>query len=453
MEEIMKKILSIALIAALTVCSVFAATFTGSAALELGYDLDTKDYGFANNASTKLNFGFELGSGEGGQAGEKDLRAEIAGTFKVEFKAADYKASGAAVNATVSELKLTKANILYKDVLTVGILDAGSSADYASSYNVRSADGKVTKKGKTTSNLIQSLSGVPGFTVTANKLGVTGGFGLTGKADDTKVYNVLAYATLADKELAEGFKLSVGAGALLKGDAKTSNSTIQANLKAAYAKDELSASAALDFQTVLVKDQDAKVGFESSIAAAYDFVSLKAYLYSMDKFENFIADAKIAAEKTFDIEEGVSVTANGSFEANNIADKTRDANDETEQNGGKQEFTIAAGASATVDVFTFGLKASYGIKAKVLSITPSVKYAHEMFTASLSGTFETVIETEKSNVLSIEASITSDKVIDGATLALTYDKASYTGAYMNLLKDQTKEQSLGKITASATVKF
>ena len=446
----MKKILSIALIAALTVCSVFAATFTGSAALELGYDLDTKDYGFANNASTKLNFGFELGSGEGGQAGEKDLRAEIAGTFKVEFKAADYKASGAEVKATVSELKLTKANILYKDVLTVGILDAGSSADFASSYNKISSG---SDKGKTVSDLIAALKGVPGFTVTANKLGVTGGFGLTGKADDTKVYNVLAYATLADKELAEGFKLSVGAGALLKGDAKTSNSTIQANLKAAYAKDELSASAALDFQTVLVKDQDAKIGFESSIAAAYDFVSFNAYLYSMDKFENFIADAKIAAEKTFDIEEGVSVTANGSFEANNIADKTRAAGDKTERNGGAQEFTIAAGASATVDAFTFGLEASYGIKAKVLSITPSVKYAHEMFTASLSGTFETVIEKEKSNVLSIKASITSDKVIDGATLALTYDKASYTGAYMNLLKDQTKEQSLGKITASATVKF
>ena len=448
----MKKILSIALIVALAVCSVFATSFKGSAAIELGYDLDTKVYGFENKPSTELKFGFELESGNGGKAGEKDLRAEIAGEFKIDI-AEDKYAKGSTLAIKVSELKISKANILYKDVLTFGILNAGSSADYAYSYNVRTTDGKVNKKDTTTSNLITPLKDVPGFSVTANKLGITGGFGLTGIADDTKTYNVLAYATLVDKVLADGFKLSAGAGALLSGDADTSNSKIQANLKAAYAKDELSASAALDFQTILVKDQDAKVGFESSIAAKYDFVSFNAYLYSMDKFENFIADAKIAAEETFDIEEGISVTAKGSFEANNIADKTRDANDETEQNGGKQEFTIAAGASASVDAFKFGLDASYGIKGKKLSITPSVTYTHDMFTASLSGTFSTVIETKKSNELSIKASISSTAIIDGATLALTYDKASYDGAYMNLLKDQTKAQKLGKITASAKVEF
>ncbi len=456
----MKKILSIALIAVLVASSVFAATFTGSAALEFVYNLDgEKDYGFDNPHSEKLKFGFELGSGEGGKAGEKDLRAEIAGTFKVEFKEAEYK-KDATLSATVTKLEITKANILYKDILTVGILDAGSSADYVSSYITASADIKdladdkkvLVNKGKTVSNLITALNGVPGFTVEA--YGVKGGFGLTGKADETKVYNVLAHAALADKELAEGFTLSAGVGALLVGKKDSSTNTLQANLKGAYSQDKLSASLAVDFQTVLEKDKDAKVGVEASAAASYDFVSLNAYFYIMDK-ENAILDAKVAANKTFEIDENVSVTVKGSFEANNVADKTRHAKDYTTRqiNNGKQEFTPALEASCTVDKFTFGAGASYGIKAKALAINGSVKYAPEEFTAEVKGTFKKTIEVEKSNVLTLEASISSDKVIDGATLSLAYAGSK------NLLKDQTgaeeeaKKQTFGKITASAKVEF
>ncbi len=451
----MKKILSIALIAVLVASSVFAATFTGSAALEFVYNLDgEKDYGFDNPHPAKLKFGFELGSGEGGKAGEKDLRAEIAGTFKVEFKEAEYTTDGAGgLSATVTKLEISKANILYKDILTVGILDAGSSADYVSSYITASADIKdgdktVVAKGKTVSNLITALKGVPGFTVEA--YGVKGGFGLTGKAKETKAYSVLAHAALADKELAEGFTLSAGVGALLVGDkdTNTNTNTLQANLKGAYSQDKLSASLAVDFQTVLVKDQDAKVGVEASAAASYDFVSLNAYFYIMDK-ENAILDAKVAANKTFEIDENVSVTVKGSFEANNVADKTRDAKDYTTKqiNDGKQEFTPALEASCTVDKFTFGAGASYGIKAKALAINGSVKYAPEEFTAEVKGTFKKTIEVEKSNVLTLEASISSDKVIDGATLSLAYAGSK------NLLKDQTKTQEFGKITASAKVEF
>ena len=432
---------------------MFAVSFTGSAALEFGYDLDKKDYGFANKASTELKFGFELGSGEGGSAGEKDLRAEIAGEFKVEFKEATYKTKSG-ITAQVTTLEITKANILYKDILTVGMLGAGSSADYVSSYNTASADIKdggevVVKKGKTVSNLITALANderdfLPGFTVEA--YGVKGGFGLSGKADDTKAYHVLAHAALVDKELAEGFKLSVGAGALLEGNKDTNSSTLQANLKGAYSQDKLSASLAVDFQTVLEKDQDAKVGFEASAAASYDFVSLNAYFYLMDK-ENAILDAKVAANKTFEIDENVSVKVTGSFEANNVADKTRNAKDYTEQNGGAQEFTPALDASCTVDKFTFGAGASYGIKAKALAVNGSVKYAPEEFTAEVKAVFKKTIEVEKSNVLTLEASISSDKVIDGATLSLAYAGSK------NLLKDQTTAQTLGKITAGATVKF
>ena len=81
----MKKILSIALIAALIVGSAFAGFKKGEATIDLGYNLDSKAYGFANGTAVKYNFGFVLGEETAEKAGEGDLRAEIAASFKAEF--------------------------------------------------------------------------------------------------------------------------------------------------------------------------------------------------------------------------------------------------------------------------------------------------------------------------------------------------------------------------------
>ena len=70
----MKKILSIALIAALVATSAFAA-FSGSAAIKADVDLDSKNYGFINSDSETLIFTFEFASGEVSASGEGDLRA------------------------------------------------------------------------------------------------------------------------------------------------------------------------------------------------------------------------------------------------------------------------------------------------------------------------------------------------------------------------------------------
>lgn len=120
----MKKILSIALIAALIVGSAFAGFKKGEATIDLGYNLDTTDYGFANATAVKYNFGFELGSDSGEKAGEGDLRAEIAASFKAEFKASDYTEK-VDHTADVIKIEVTKANIIYKDA-TVGILGCKS---------------------------------------------------------------------------------------------------------------------------------------------------------------------------------------------------------------------------------------------------------------------------------------------------------------------------------------
>ena len=420
----MKKILSIALIAALALTSVFAVTFTGDAALNLGYDFDSEDYGFKNVNGTELKFGFELGSGNGESAGEKDLRAEIAGEFKVEFKEDEYTAKDDSLGEpVVSTLKLTKANILYKDLVTVGILDAGESVNYAASYYLDDDDDEPL------SDKIEGLKGVDGFTVKA--FGVTGGFGFTGNAGK-ETYSVLAHAALDDKTVAEGLTVAAGAAALLKDDTNTFN----ANAKVAYAKDLLAASAAVDFQVA-----GENVLLESAIAASYDFVKFNAYYFTKDKFENNNLDAKLAATKTIDI-----VTLTGSFEANNIFDQANAfyAN---------REFTPAIEASATVDAFTFGAKASYAIVAKKLATEASVKYSNDFLTAKAALNVNTTIETEDSTQLYVSASVESTALIDGATVSLAY--APYADAddvvTTNLLKADTTK--LGKITASCKVTF
>ena len=424
----MKKILSIALIAALALTSVFAVTFTGDAALNLGYDFDSENYGFKNAKGTELKFGFELGSGNGESAGEKDLRAEIAGEFKVEFKeGTKYTKEGSPIDApVVSTLKLTKANILYKDLVTVGILDAGESVNYAASYYLDDDDEPL-------SDVIEGLKDVPGFTVKA--FGVTGGFGFEGNAGK-ETYSVLAHAALDDKTVAEGLTVAAGAAALLKDDTNTFN----ANAKVAYAKDLLAASAAVDFQVA-----GENVLLESAVAASYDFVKFNAYYFTKDKFENNNLDAKLAATKTIDI-----VTLTGSFEGTNIADVAKGTYAYYDH-----EFKPALEASVVVDAFTFGAKASYGIIAELLETEASIQYKNELLTAKAALNVNTEFDVEESTQLYFSASVESTALIDGATVSLAYAPAKNADKKVvtNFLKADAADANFGTITASCKIEF
>ena len=423
----MKKILSIALIAALALTSVFAVTFTGDAALNLGYNFESEDYGFKNEKGTELKFGFELGSGNGESAGEKDLRAEIAGEFKFEFKEEKYTKEGSPIDApVVSTLKLTKANILYKDLVTVGILGAGKSVNYAASYY-------VDDKGNPKSDVVKELSGVPGFNVKA--YGVTGGFGFNGNAGN-ETYAVLAHAALDDKTVAEGLTVAAGAAALLKDDTNTFN----ANAKVAYAKDLLAASAAVDFQVA-----GENVLLESAVAASYDFVKFNAYYFTKDKFENNNLDAKLAATKTIDI-----VTLTGSFEGTNIADVAKGTYAYYDH-----EFKPALEASVVVDAFTFGAKASYGIIAELLETEASIQYKNELLTAKVALNVNTEFDVEESTQLYFSASVGSTALIDGATVSLAYAPAKDADKKVvtNFLKADAADANFGTITASCKIEF
>ena len=116
----MKKILSIALIAALVLTSAFAGFKDTAATIDLGYNLDSEDYGFANATAVKYNFGFILGAEDAAKAGEGDLKAEIEASFKAEFKAKDYTPVDALGDPMLSKLEITKANIIEASGIVVG---------------------------------------------------------------------------------------------------------------------------------------------------------------------------------------------------------------------------------------------------------------------------------------------------------------------------------------------
>ena len=414
----MKKILSIALIAALVITSAFAA-YSGSATIKAGVDLDSKNYGFVNATDQTIKFGFDFATGEGASAGEGDLRAEIAAKFSASLSyEAKNKANNAyeeTVNPATFKVKgeITKANIIYKDV-TVGILGAGKSATYAADYH-KNNDGTPKR------NAVKSLSGVPGFTVSA--FGYNGGFGFNGNSD-AETYKLLAHAETKSYDLAEGVTAQAAAGIKLTETAKD----FGVSAKAALSKDLLSASIAADFAV------SEKVGLEVAAKAAYDFVSADVYFFSVDGFETNVLDAKLAASKAV----SETVTVGGSVEVINALADAREVN-------------LGANVKAVVAPVTLDTSVSYAVFAKDFKVSAEVSYAAELFTAKAGLTFGTTFGTDDTSYVYASASISSDKIVDGATLSLAYAPASDANSVItNYLKDDTK---LGTIYASATISF
>ena len=405
----MKKILSIALIAALVATSAFAA-FSGSAAIKAGVDLDSKNYGFINSDSETLIFTFEFASGEVSASGEGDLRAEIAADFSVGF---DYDTTADDLVTDASVIEITKANIIYKDV-TVGILNAGKSATYAADYHLDDDGDPIT-------NYVKALSGVPGFTVSA--FGYIGGFGFNGDAD-AETYAVLAHAQTKSFDLAEGVTAQAAAGMKVTESA----SIFGVSAKTAFVKDAISADAAVDFGF------GEKVAVDFVANTAYDFVSANVYYGTEDGFESNKLDAMVAAEKAVN----ENITVGGSVDFTDIIVDAR-------------EIAISADGTFAFAPVTLGASASYSVFAKDLEVSADVTYGADLFTAKAGVVFGTTIDTEDSSYVYATASISSDKVVDGTTISLAYAPAKDSGVVVtNYLKDGTK---LGTIYASATIAF
>ncbi len=424
MEEIMKKILSIALIVALAVTSVFAATYNGEADIELGFDLDSKDYGFTNTQLRKLKWTLTYETGDAGSEGEGDLKAVIAATFTASQKVAD---DGDLVLESTTpfpkeDIKfsaaISKADILYKDVLRVGILNAGKSAAYAKS---------TFKIGGSQLDKVKALDPkTPGFNFTA--YGFNGGFGLKGNTG-SETFAYFGWVETKSFELSEG--LTAQAAFALAGN-ETDKAQIVANAKADYKNEDakVTASLATDFG---YKAETAAL--DLALKGTYDFVTVEAYVGSAKNFEDVELAAKLSATYSF---EGGSV--GGSFQADDIADKDPDVD---------REFTPALNANYTLnDMVKFETEASFAIIAKKLTVKPAVSYLHEKFTAKAGLELGVQFgESSKVTALKPYVTVSSDKIISNATLAAGWKEA-------NLVKNASDAVSAkGVVYTSCSISF
>ncbi len=419
----MKKILSIALIVALAVTSVFAATYNGEADIELGFDLDKKDYGFTNTQLRKLKWTLTYETGDAGSEGEGDLKAVIAATFSASQKIADdddlVDESTAFRGESIKfSAAITKADILYKDVLRVGILNAGKSAAYA----------KSTFKigGKQLDNVEAIDKYAHGFNFTA--YGFNGGFGLEGNTA-AETFKYFGWVETKSFDLAEG--LTAQAAFAIAGK-ETDKVQLVANAKADYKNEDakVTASLATDFG---YKNETAAL--DLALKGTYDFLTVEAYVGSANKFEDVELAAKLSATYTFD---GGSV--GGSFQADDIADKDPNVD---------REFTAALNGNYTLnEMVKFEAEASFAIIAKKLTVKPAVSYLNEKFTAK-AGLELGVQFGDSSKVTAVKPYVTvsSDKLISNATVAAGWKSA-------DLVKNAADEiTAKGVIYTSCSISF
>ena len=84
----MKKILSIALVALLAASTVFAS-FSGKATVSLGYDTESKSYGFSNGKSFSLDLDLATETAE--KVAEGDIYAGVKATFALKVAGSNNK--------------------------------------------------------------------------------------------------------------------------------------------------------------------------------------------------------------------------------------------------------------------------------------------------------------------------------------------------------------------------
>ena len=426
----MKKGIIVLLITVLAAGMAFAG-LTGSAAINLGYNLDDKNYGFENVQGMTYEFTFDFNTESVDNAEHQtNIWAEIGATASAKYSYSsgddpvvpNPSGSDDNVLATV-KFNITKANIHINDI-TFGILNAGGAYNYAADYHKKT-------NGSPKHNVVSTKANMaPGFTVSYDGYGA--GFGFSGNSDSGK-YNVLAHVQTKQFEFVEGLTAQAAAHAYVAGNAKQ----FYFAAKTAYKADKLSAGAAGE-----IGINDSKLDVEAAANASYDFVYANLYFYTLaadrDADVKAYLDAKLGAGYTFG--EEVEVSVNGYVDAVNVLENT------TADPAEAREITIGADASATVSpVSVFG-KASYGIYGKKLALEGKVTYNHEVFTAYAQLKAALIIGADPAlTSLNPELSVSTDKIVENATLALTWKGAEFA--------EGAVAKANGAIKASATIKF
>ena len=453
----MKKRLTVLLLVALFVTSVFAS-FSGSAKITFGSDLDARTWGFEDLATAKFVFEFAFDTLDFTKdTHETDLWAEFAFAGFVE----SYESLKIATDTPVWNLdKVSKedevgilamflinvANIHIYD-FTFGILNAGTGADYAFSYYM---DEFAMPENDT---LFGPDKLVPGFTL--GYKGWNGGFGFAGStALDKFRFAVMAHGESKKYKFGADDAIYAQAGGYIwyYNDVRVGAPLKNAGgaLQTGYSSDSFKANLAADLQ--IVRD-DGKNIFEYEVSADATYVinesgkaGLNVYAtpgiltssarYYYDDKDTVKLDAKLWASYKFDFN-GTELSTEAHVDARDIFNHMREI-----ELYAKESLKVMEGKIALV------FSESYKIFAEELTLTAKVTYKHEKFETwaalkDLTYSFE-----EKTiSALKVECGIKSEAIIENAEIGLSYKKADFAR------KEDGSVTKLGTVEAYASISF
>ena len=471
----MKKILTIALVALLATASVFAG-LSGKAKLALGYDFENGNYGFSNGKEFALTMNIAEETKE--SVAEGDIYAGIKATMAL--KADDLIGSDAAFfvkddSAAIGLgfiFSLKEAYVAGTD-WKVAITGTQNGPDFAKSAIDVDFDKYAKDSFGGTDNMwwsalykaksySVSVNKAPGVTATYKNWSVAAGFN-GGKANATtgapEFFNYHVSAISPALTVAEG--LTVKAAAVASGVKNATDTALKtpaeldqetgkiiapetkkvynesknfdafgASTEVAYASDTFSAKVAADFgMKKTVGTDEFKPGLDVALNTVVSAFTVDAYYQYGEK--QWISAQLKADLNSFEIPVALTVYGKDILNGQTF--------------GGKVD--------VTVDAITASAEASYGIDAEKLTVKGSVAYKTDMFTAKAGANFEKVFkENAESKQLYANASIESDAVISGATLALSYGPKT-NNADGSKTTNFFKEGKLGKVEASCTIKF
>lgn len=425
----MKKISAVLLIAVLASGLVFAG-FSGSAAMGFGYNLDSKAYGFMDDAQ-KVNIDVALFEALGEAKGEGDIYAEIKGTLKFYFNTEkavgefDDTATSLLVDATIDSAKIIG------DDWYVGILGAPDAANFAKSA-IDSQDKTLgandldyvgddeTKYADFRVIEMINASGSKPMGIEAGYAGYVVGAGLVGNAG-AKTYNVYGTITTPNYEVADGIVLAAG----LTGSIADTGKVVGGSVKFAYTADAFKASVASDL------GYDGAFGADVALNVTYAPVTVDAYYTTKSNKDVFttvanLLSAKIVADlNEFDVPVKLTVTGKDLINAQDL--------------GAEVAISVAEGLTITP-------AGGYNISAKTWNAGASVAYKADAFTVKAGGKYSSAEQ------LKLNASVESSTLVPGATLKLAYaadDVLQKTGKPAADLDNGV----LGKVVASAKIAF
>ena len=427
----MKKGIIVLLVAVLAAGFAFAS-FSGNAKVGFKFDLDEKDYGFSNTDSTKVDL--VLAEDKIEVAGDSDIYAAIKANF--QFRVAKAKTTTDTMSPYRAGViaKITEAKI-YGSNWSIDITGAKNAYDYAKSAMSDGAwaENKDPWGEKNAANYsyywdpktyAAPVKKAPGVTVTYD--GYTFSFGLShDESASTTDFSVTAQTKsfkLADDAI------TVQAAAEI-GQKESASSKLAAGFsaKASYEKDKLSTSAAFDLGLEELSDE-AKVKFDTAVAAAYDFVS--ADIYFAKTTANYLSAAVGFDLNSFDVPATITVEA-----CNIICDDS----------------DIDLAIDATFDgIENVGIEAGFStnLKDKGFDVYADATYTAEKFAATLRTDIGKA-DSSADLALGIGAYVSSTQIVKGAELTFGYAYSTSTGASTNDLLGG----SFGAIDLGCKIKF